>query len=246
MKIQDKILAYSLKYAGDWQKITKALATNEIIEKATYTGKYITFFDSEYPDSLRKLRYPPWIIFYLGNLNLLHGKLVGIVGSRIYSPYGKNATIAIVKQLKKEFTIVSGLAKGIDAIAHQESLDGHTIAVLGCGINYIYPLENKGLYAKLQESQLIISEYPGFTKPMKHYFPWRNRLIAALSRCIIVCEAKSRSGTLLTAREANNLGKDIYCIPYPYYDINGYGCNLLIENGAHIIYDISLVNQLIT
>lgn len=128
--------------------------------------------------------------------------------------------------------IVSGMAKGIDAQAHYSSLTGKTVGVLGCGMNVHYPTCNEQLYQQMKKRHCLISEYPPDTPPLKHHFPWRNRIIAALADKVAVPQAKCRSGTMVTVNYAMEMGKDIYCVPYPLWDLEGDGCNELIYNGA--------------
>lgn len=164
--------------------------------------------------------------------------MIAVVGSRDMSDYGKACTKEVVDELNVKYGIVSGLAKGIDGCAHSYALlqQRSTIAIIGCGLDVCYPKENEKLYASIKKFGLILSEYPYGTKPFAHHFPWRNRIIACLSKCVIVIEAKQRSGTMITVNEALNLGKDIYCFPYRYFDSYGTGCNWLISQGCNIIY----------
>jgi DNA processing protein len=146
-------------------------------------------------------------------------------------------TRRIVSECPDLYVIVSGLAKGIDATAHQEALDRQrpTIAVIGCGIDRIYPKENERLYGDVAAQGLILSEYPGDTPPRRHHFPFRNRLIAALGCKCVVTSATLKSGTMLTVNEAISLGKEVLCLPYPMGVPCGEGCNLLISQGATIL-----------
>ena len=235
-----KILAqYSYKYEGDWNKICKAIINKESIENINIHEKYITIFDDEYPESLKKLRFPPWVLFYKGDISLLKKECISIVGSRNACNYGEDITRKIVNSNKNK-VIVSGLAKGIDAIAHDEAIKcTKTIAVIGCGLNHVYPLENIKLYKIIEKDHLIISEYPCFTKVKKYHFPFRNRIIAALSEKLFVTQARVKSGTMLTVNEALNLSKEVYVVPYPLFLKEGEGCNLLISEGANIILEIN-------
>ena len=158
--------------------------------------------------------------------------MVAVIGSRKISEYGCKATIEVVNLLKDKYTIVSGLAKGVDSIASMYAKS--SIAVIGNGINVSYPASNANLYQYMMDKQLIISEYPKDVLPQKKHFPFRNRIIAALSKSVVVTQAAIRSGTMITVNEALALNKDIYCIPYPYDDISGQGCNLLIQQGSNI------------
>lgn len=231
------ILYYAHLYHGDWQKIGQAIKNKEPYQNLEIHEKYVTIVDENYPQIFKNLRYPPWILFYRGDLNLANEECIGIVGSRNCSQQALENTKTVVTILKKKYTIVSGLAKGIDGMAHYCSLDYKTIGILGCGINQVYPKENRKLYEKMQEQHLILSEYPSDTPPLRHHFPWRNRLIAALSKNLIVIEATFKSGTMITVNACLELGIPIYCLPTSFGQKDYLGCNRLIQNGANIIVD---------
>lgn len=243
MKIsREAILWYAIQYDGDWKKIGNAIKAHENYSIITYPYAYFTIVDDEYPDAFKKLRYPPWIIFYQGDLGLLKEKGVGIVGARNCSLQALQNTDLIVKRLQSKYVIVSGLAKGIDARAHQNAI--RTIGVLGCGINVIYPKENTFLFERMKYTGLIISEYPIHVKPLAYHFPWRNRLIAALSYSLVVIEASYKSGTMITVNECLELSVPIYCVPTAFQDEKHQGCNYLISNGANILVDIKDVDDI--
>ncbi len=189
-----------------------------------------------YPDKLRNINCPPKELFCLGNLDLLNRKSIAIIGSRNYSGYGKRAANEFSKGLaQNDICIVSGLAKGIDAFAHSGclSIDGKSIAVLGSGVDVIYPKENTQLYHKIiAKDGLIISEYPLGTKPEKQHFPVRNRIISGLSDGVLVIEARKNSGTNITVDFALDQGKDVYVIPGNIYSKTSDGTNFLIKEGA--------------
>ncbi len=189
-----------------------------------------------YPDKLRNIDYPPKVLFCLGNLDLLNRRSIAIIGSRNYSGYGKRAANEFSKGLaKNDICIVSGLAKGIDAFAHSGclSVDGKTIAVLGSGVDEIYPKENTQLYHEIiAKDGLIISEYPLGTKPEKQHFPARNRIISGLSDGVLVIEARKNSGTNITVDFALEQGKDVFVIPGNIYSKTSDGTNFLIKEGA--------------
>ncbi len=235
--MRNQILYYARKYHGEWKQIAKAITKEEEWYEIHYDGMFVTIVDEEYPIQLRTLGFPPWVIFYEGDLSLLNKEAVAVIGSRNASSYGIRVCRHIVSLLKERYVIVSGVAKGIDAIAHREAFTNHTIGVIGCGLDIMYPRENKGIYEQLKANHLMISEYPHGVKPFAHHFPWRNRLIAALSSAIIVIEANVKSGTMLTVNEALALNKPIYCVPHAYFDVQGKGCNLLISQGAYPLVD---------
>ena len=235
--MREQILYYAVKYDGDYKKIGRAIQQQETWEHIAYKGCYTTIVDADYPSRFRMLEYAPWIVFYEGELSLCEKDSCGIVGSRMVSEKGRCDCIHITNIVKQRYVIVSGLAKGIDGIAHHSSLDKETIGIIGCGLDICYPKENTYLYQEMRTHHLILSEYPYGCKPYSFHFPWRNRLIAALSNCIVVVEARRRSGTLLTVNEAITLNKEVYCVPHDFMKIEGEGCNLLISQGANILVD---------
>lgn len=233
--LRSAILFYAIKYDGDWNKIGKAIQNKEYYRSMDYPYPFITVADENYPDAFRKLRYPPWIFFYQGNINLLNKECIGIVGSRKCSNQALNNTQKVVNEIKEKYCIVSGLAKGIDAMAHWSSIDQCTIGIIGCGIDKIYPKENDSLYKIMKKDHLIISEYPMGVRPLAYHFPWRNRLIAACSKALIVIEATIKSGTMLTVNECVELSVPVYCLPTAFENKDYLGCNYLISNGAMLL-----------
>lgn len=233
--MREKILAYSIQYKGDWQSIAKALAEKTEIKPVKVNCSYVTIVDEAYPDKLKQLRFPPWILFYEGDFSLLNKESIGIVGSREIGDYGRECTLKICDAVKKQFVVVSGMAKGIDSCAHWACMDSQTVGVCGSGLDIHYPKCNESLYAQMKKNQLLISEYPPGTPVRKHHFPWRNRIIAALSDKLVIPQARIRSGTMITANHAAEMGKEVYCVPYPFDDADGEGCNELISNGAFIL-----------
>lgn len=235
--MKEQILYYAIKYGGEWKLIEKAIKANEEWKIINYDGNYVTIVDDQYPNKLRQLQNPPWIIFYSGDLSLCDKLGAGIVGSRMATAYGIQMCIHVVSILKNNGVIVSGLAKGIDACAHKTALDKETIGVIGCGLDVIYPLCNQALYDEMKRNHLVISEYPNGVKPLAFHFPWRNRIIAALSDALVVIEATRRSGSMLSVNEAIELDIPVYCIPHAFDKEQGTGCNLLISQGANILID---------
>ena len=198
--------------------------------------------DLEYPRLLLEIPSPPAVLYYRGQVNLDENQgikpIVSIVGTREPSDYGKRWTRKISIALAKHgFTVVSGMAAGIDTEAHQACLDsgGRTIAVLGTGVDIVYPPRNKSLYEKIQQEGLILSEYPSGTQPNRPHFPQRNRIIAGLTRAVLVMEAPTKSGALITAEQANEFGRDVYALPGSLDNHNSLGCLGLLSKGAHII-----------
>lgn len=234
--MRKQILYYGLKYGGEYRKIKRAIEKNEEWEETEYDENYITILDEEYPKEFYELDEPPYLFFYKGNLELLTKEKVSVIGSRECSEYAKQSCYDLMDRLKNDTVIVSGLAKGVDALAHIEAMKlGHPcIGVIGCGLDIIYPMENKNLYEEIMNNHLLISEYPNHVAPSAHHFPARNRLIAALGEVCYVVEAKSKSGTMITANYALSLDREIIAFPYRYNEAFGKGCNDLIEQGASI------------
>ena len=230
--MRELLVRLAIKYHGSYHQIKKALKKQEDpgyipLQQA------LTIVDEDYPSVLLQLKYPPFVLFWQGNKELLRQKMVAIVGSRNSCDYGIEATRRIARLIGEKYVIVSGMAKGIDAIAHCNSRK--TVGVLGNGLDIHYPFCNDALYKYMKEYQLLITEYPLGTAPRKEHFPFRNRIMAALAEKVIVTQAREKSGTMVTVEEALDLGRDIYVVPYRLGDENGLGCNRLIQQGAEII-----------
>ena len=202
--------------------------------------------DAEYPRRLKEIYLPPIVLFYKGDLTLLNERLVALVGSREHSNYAKQCTKIIVQDLvQKKIGIISGLAKGVDSLAHLECLkdDGKTIAVIGSGLDVVYPPENANLYKEIGEKGLIISEYPLGSRPLKFHFPYRNRIIAGLSHGVCVVEAKERSGSLITANIALSENREVFAIPGSIFSSHSKGTNQLIEAGACLVSSAETIDK---
>lgn len=242
--MREQLLAYALRYEGSWPQIAAAIRNAEPWQPVSYDGRYVTVTDADYPARFRQLRYPPWVIFYAGNSDLWKQAGIAVIGARSTSAQGRECCRDITSILKEKYVIISGLAKGIDAIAHKEALDARTLAVIGCGIDVVYPRENAALYRSIKERQLIISEYPSHAKPFASHFPWRNRLIAALADAVVVIEAKERSGTMHTVNEALELSRPIYCAARSYLEKDYLGNALLLSQGAQPLWTREDVKEL--
>ncbi|WP_036480190.1 DNA-processing protein DprA [Myxosarcina sp. GI1] len=198
--------------------------------------------DSEYPRLLQEIPSPPPLLYYCGRVLLAENQgdtpLIGIVGTRYPTEYGRRWTSKITRYLVKHgFGIVSGMAAGIDAVAHDSCIKagGRTIAVLGTGVDTVYPLSNRQLYRQIEQNGLIVSEYPAQTKPERGNFPARNRIIAGLCRAVLIMEAPKKSGALITARFANDFNRDVYVLPGSLDNSQSLGCLELLNRGAHVI-----------
>ncbi|MBU3189241.1 DNA-processing protein DprA [Clostridium bowmanii] len=198
--------------------------------------KSIAYFEDKYPKKLKNYDDAPFILFYKGNIMPLNeGYNISIVGSRKCSNYGKDVTKIICRDLcANNINIISGMAKGIDSFAHESCLDneGYTCAVLGSGLDIVYPKENLKIFKKIVESGCVISEFLPGTPPYAHNFPLRNRIISALSDIIIVIEAGEKSGSLITANLALEQGKDVMAVPGSIFSNESKGTNKLIKDGA--------------
>ena len=209
-----------------------------IIIKDFYV-KEVKFNSKLYPKSLQNIPNPPKKLYMQGNLELLNNPIISIVGSRSCSENGKNLTRKFAFELSQcGITIASGLAKGIDTVAHLYSYKekGKTIAVLPSGFNHIFPKENVGLYEKiLDNGGLVISEYSPDIKVKSQYFLERNRIVSGLSLGVLVVEAAHRSGTSVTAKLAKNQGRKVFALPHEIWDSHGVGTNRLIKAGATLV-----------
>lgn len=201
--------------------------------------KWTHLFAPDYPAELQEIYAPPVVLFYKGEISVLKNKTwLGIVGSREHSTYGVDVIQKIVPKLlidsKNEIGIVSGLAKGIDTEAHMTTIKnaGNTVGVIGTGLDQYYPTKNRMLQQLMSEKQLVISEYPLGTKPLSYHFPERNRIIAGLSRGVLVIEAQKRSGSLITAYNAIDEGRDVFAVPGSIFEENRAGNHRLIQLGA--------------
>ncbi len=198
----------------------------------------LSIADPVYPDLLRAISDPPFVLYARGNTAFLHDLAVSIVGSRQASFYGMEQSRRFARVLADAgLTIVSGLALGIDQAAHESALEagGRTIAVLGCGIDVVYPAENSRLFDRIADQGLILSEYPLGAEPRAHHFPRRNRILAGLSLGVLVVEAHERSGSLITAYQALEQGREVYAIPGPVHHITSRGTHRLIREGAALV-----------
>ncbi len=220
----------------------EAFKPEEYVQKLQEAGiTYIPYGDDLYPESLMQLEDPPICLFARGDTSLLKEteKNIAVVGSRKITAYGREVTRQFVEDLSLAgFTIVSGLALGVDGLAHQTALkEGtKTIAVLGCGVVCCYPREHQKLYdAILASGGLIVSEYPLTMQPNTGTFPARNRIITGISKAVLVTEAAEDSGALITARVAENVGKKVFAVPGPVTSRTSRGTIQLLKNGAILV-----------
>lgn len=197
----------------------------------------LTIYDDAYPKVLKEIHDPPLVLYVKGQIPDLTYAM-GVVGSREATHYGLKAAKVFAGELASQgITIISGGAKGIDTAAHEAALKvgGATVAVLGCGLDIVYPSTNKMLFERIAEHGAVISEYPPGTAPMSQNFPARNRIIVGLSRGIVVAEAARKSGALITAHIAADEGREVYCVPGNIFEGSSVGCHDLIRTGAKLV-----------
>ena len=241
---RNTLASLSVRYEGNWKMIEQAVRNNEK-SSLPVRDAFITILDEEYPACLKELKYPPWVLFYEGDISLLHTPMASVVGSRNIVSWGRKITILTAGILSQRYTIVSGMARGADACAHEAALiRGRTIGVTGSGLGVRYPKENEALYRKMASTQLLITEFPHHTGVRKQNFPWRNRILAALGEFTVVTQAQEKSGTMITVNEALELSRDVYCVSYPFASREGRGCSRLIAEGAMILYDIEQLYEI--
>ena len=222
-------------------KNIKLIAKKHLAYIMKYNIEIFSINDPKYPMNLKEIYDPPLSLYIKGNKNILNNFNLAIIGCRDATEYGKKVAQNFSYRLSREgINIVSGLARGIDSMAHLGTIyaKGKTIAVLGNGIDIVYPKENLYLAEKIIENDgAIITEYPIGTKPDKMNFVARNRIISGLSRGVIIVEAKQKSGTLLTVDFALEQGRDIFVVPGNIDSVNSFGTNELIKQGGKVVTD---------
>lgn len=245
--VANKKLLFSIKTVNDnyLNKIVENRNSNYMVDLFNKLEKYgietITILDKDYPNSLEYIYDKPYVLYGKGSMTEADRLSIGIVGARKATAYGTWACEKFTKELvNMDVTIVSGLALGIDAVAHKTAIQegGRTIGVLGNGIDRIYPKRNERLYGEIPNRGMVLTEFPLGTEPMPYNFPQRNRIIAGLSLGIIVIEAKEKSGSLITAHHALEQGKDVFSLPGNINSIYSKGTNRLIKDGARPLLDI--------
>ncbi|MCX7913049.1 MAG: DNA-processing protein DprA [Thermodesulfovibrionales bacterium] len=228
--------AKNITQFNEWDKVDK-----ELQKIRDYNVKVITLNDDEYPESLKLLDSSPVLLYTMGKLLTKDKYSIAIVGSRKMTEYGRKVATQISSELASSgFTIVSGLATGIDATSHKGALmvGGRSIAVLGSGVDRPYPYQNIGLYKDLIEKGCVLSEFPMGTPPYKENFPRRNRIISGLSLGVVIVEATRDSGSLITAKYAIEQNKEVFAIPGNIFSVNSQGTNELIKKGAKLVQRI--------
>ncbi len=232
LNLKEEVIAYLIK------KYSIEELENEYDHMKKRGIHFISIEDKEYPEKLKKLYDAPWFLYYRGELPKVSMPSIAVIGARTCSAYGSDAAYYFSRELSKlGIQIISGLARGVDGMAHKGALScgGKTYGVIGNGLDLCYPRENYGLYQEVNLHGGILSEYPMGSKALPYHFPLRNRIIAALSDGILVVEAREKSGTLITVDSGLEQGKDIFALPGKLTDELSKGCNLLIQNGAKLV-----------
>ena len=252
MQPREILISLSIKFGGDWDLIYRSLKLKkdyedeqEILENCQKLKcKAVTIMDPEYPEQLNRVPKPPFVLFYEGDLSLIQNtnNCIAVIGSRSPTSFGIETTTNLVKSLPNRVVVVSGMAIGIDTIAHEAAMNSwhKTVAVLGSGIDVCYPTRNYKLFEKIKSDHLLISEYPPGIAPNIPNFPKRNRIVAGLSKSVLVTEAGLQSGTLITVGVAANLGIDVLCLPST--DLGNSGTNYCIKQGAFLVETSDDVN----
>ncbi len=218
------------------QRISKS--AEAALDRALEAGyRVVTLHDPAYPPLLREIPDPPAYLYVSGVLEGTQ-RCIAVVGSRNPTEYGLTNTWELSRDLAaRGFTVVSGMARGIDTAAHEGALDGggRTVAVLGSGLDCIYPAENRRLFARIRESGAVVSEFSPQTGPDTHHFPMRNRIISGMSLGTIIAEATLRSGSLITARLAAEQGREVFAVPGSIHSFKSTGTHTLIKQGAKLV-----------
>lgn len=214
----------------DPQKLLKEILDKDI--------KVVTLSDENYPILLKQIFDPPPVLYVRGQILPQDFTALAVVGTRRITTYGKEVTSMLVRDLAQfKLTIVSGLARGVDSLAHQVALESgsRTIAVLGCGVDIVYPVQNKSLAMEIIKNGALVSEYPPGTEPLPGYFPARNRIISGMSLGVLITEADEKSGSLITAGFALEQNREVFAVPGPIYSKLSLGPTGLIKQGAKLV-----------
>lgn len=244
MTTREDILYYALRYEGNWTRIALAIRNHERSNPVCCEEQFATIVDDEYPACLKTLRYPPWIIFWRGDLSLLDRPAAWITGSRACSVEGRRNTADVASVLRRHYVLAAGLSEGVEEEVHKEGLESGTIGVLSCGIDRILPESSRWLYSRMCREHLVLSEYPPGTLASTEKYRWRNRLLAALSRIMVVTECTMTDGTMKAVEEALELSRPVWCLPAAYSGRQVSGCNWLISQGAGILCSLESVRDL--
>jgi DNA processing protein len=230
--------------AAQARNITSGYSFDDAVEQQqkllNIGAQLISIHDARYPARLREIFDPPLLLFALGNPELMASHSIAIVGTRRPTPYGMAASERLSADLAKAgLTIVSGMARGIDTAAHKAALaeEGATVAVLGCGVDVLYPSENRRLYEEIRRRGLLLSEFPIGAPAYPQNFPIRNRIVSGLSLGVVVIEGAQHSGSAITAKLAMDQGREVFAVPGNITSKMSWGPNLLIKDGAKLVQE---------
>lgn len=238
------LVAFGLKpnaAKGICSSLTEPFIAQRLEAYERHGTSFMTALDSHYPALLREIAQPPWVVYYRGDLKTLELPAIAMVGTRSPTVYGRKISFELARDLSANgVCVVSGLARGIDSCAHRGALTGagSTAAVLGCGPDTVYPVENASLYAEIEEKGVLVTEYPLGTQLKPGLFPQRNRIISGLSLGTVVVEAASRSGSLITADQALEQSRDVFAVPGPVTSPKSSGTLELIRQGAKMVASV--------
>ena len=241
--MENIILYFSLKYNGDFLKIYNALVEKEPIDESlkkelfsNVKSKYTTIFSNDYPQALKEINCPPFVLYYYGDISLINNKTIVVVGTKSPSDFGKKVTKDLIKDLvENDYTIISGMDLGVNSLVHRTAIENHgkTVAVLSCGIEKCCQKRNDNLYKKLKDEHLIISEFPFDVEPSKDKRTFRYRIIACLSDSVLVTECTDICESMLAVNYGLEQNKYIYAVPS--YTYEGIGSNRLLREGAYAV-----------
>jgi len=226
------------KAAGvkDYEVCPAGVVAAELKAAKAANARLLCLGDPDYPKALAEISDAPPMLWVVGDPSLLQRDVISLVGARNASSLGTRMSRALAAELGEAgYVVASGLARGVDTAAHIGALEHGTVAVLAGGVDVIYPAENAGLAENIRERGVLISEQPMGLRPIARHFPSRNRIISGLARAIVVVEAAARSGSLITARDALDQGRDVLAVPGHPFDARAAGCNMLIRDGATLI-----------
>jgi len=229
-------LAQAIAGFRQWERVEENLS-----RLRTFGARVLTLNDPDYPVRLKEIPFPPPVLFVKGDLKPEDSLALAIVGTRAASYYGVKTCRGLARELSRRgVTVVSGLARGIDTAAHHGALEGggRTLAVLGCGLDVIYPPENRELYERIPKQGAMLSEYPLGTPPEGHNFPPRNRIISGLALGVLVVEAGLKSGAHITAQCALEQGREVMAVPGPVSSPTSLGPHRLIQQGAKLVHNV--------
>ncbi|WP_128253474.1 DNA-processing protein DprA [Falsirhodobacter deserti] len=218
----------------------EGVAIAELRKGQAAGARLVCWGDADYPPALAQIADAPPVLWAKGDTGLLARPMVALVGARNASSLGLRMARKLAFGLAEAGqVVVSGLARGIDAEAHEAALDRGTVAVMAGGIDVIYPAENAALAARMAEQGCLLTEQPPGTEPQARHFPLRNRIVSGLAHSVVVVEAAARSGSLITARDALDQGREVFAVPGHPFDARAAGCNQLIREGATLLTQVS-------